>query len=136
MLSASQVAKHVDIHILRSLNFFFFLPFLFPSMQFARLKLKLNPIIWKEIGKMAWNFQFLLQYGETILSSLWFVLFWSGFFLFFFGFFNLYLFWMSLIREEGNSTCVETASEMECIDFTQQSGSIASFDPGLFIDIH
>lgn len=40
------------------------------------------------------------------------------------------------MREKENSTSMETASEMECIDFTQQSGSISSFESGLFIGIY
>lgn len=31
---------------------------------------------------------------------------------------------------------METASEMECVDFTQRSGSISSFESDLFIGIH
>lgn len=69
------------------LYFFFFFP-IPSSMQFARLELQLKPIIWKEIGKMAWHFQVLLQHVKKNIQLFFFLI-------------NLYLFWMSLIERKG-----------------------------------
>lgn len=120
--------QNMDILILRDLPIFFFSFSFFTVCNLHDLQLK--SIIWQDICKVVWNFQVLLQHVETIFSSslCYFggVFFW-WLFIFVVGVFLIFA-WCGChwLREKERSTCMKTASEMECNGFTQQSCSIAS----------
>lgn len=137
MGNASQETKHGYPYSQGSFYFFLFFFFLH-SMQLAWLTAKMHYLAGHlQSGLKLSGSTAACRNNIQLFSLLNFLGFFMGFFLLLLlGFFYLCLVWMYWLREKESRTCMKTASEMECNDFTEQSCSIASSEVFFCIDSH